>query len=346
MRLDESSLWPAAYDALAKREDAADHFEILLANQPANQLDDIASRLRAAERSDAIERIVTDALVKPAENVQICLWLWLNPAEPPACTPSPLDQLSRLLSVMDEINRDWDFDHNLKRDTFGLIRSAMLAYKCKMFRQAMTEMDNDVAATIKRRVDRSPGLSDVASDELLAMLREDFGQLFLKERIAPWLDENLIWTTQEALDRRQAELKDLIEFKLPANSRAIGAAADLGDLSENSEWQAAIEEQRRLQAKVAKISDDFARARVLHKDEVTTDAVCIGSRVAVKNIQTGEEMELTLLGAWDSDVANRVFSYQTPLAQSLMGKSPGDTATLKLNNTETEYVIERLESGL
>jgi len=144
----------------------------------------------------------------------------------------------------------------------------------------------------------------------------------------------------------EAQLKDIFDVKMPANSRDIGEAAEGGDISDSGDWQAAIEEQRRLQAQAAKMQDDLVRARVLHAQDVPTDSVGVGSRVTVKRVSDGELIEMSFLGPWDSDVDNRVYSYHTPLAQTLMGKTPGETVTLKIDGGEAQYTIETLASAL
>ncbi|GAF78702.1 unnamed protein product, partial [marine sediment metagenome] len=92
--------------------------------------------------------------------------------------------------------------------------------------------------------------------------------------------------------------------------------------------------------------DDLVRARVLDAGDVPADTVGVGSRVTVKRLSDGAEIEMSFLGPWDSDVENRAYSYRAPLAQALMGKTPGQTVTLKIDGPETEYTIQHLASAL
>ena len=155
----------------------------------------------------------------------------------------------------------------------------------------------------------------------------------------------VLWTTEASLHRQEAVLTELVEITLPANSRAIGAAAERGDLSENSEWQYAVEEQRRLNARVAQLRDDLTRARIIRADDIPDDQVSVGSHVVLRG-SDGREVELTILGPWESDVEKRIYNYKTPLAQSLLGADVGVQVTLKLTGTEDEYVIERISRGV
>jgi transcription elongation GreA/GreB family factor len=74
--------------------------------------------------------------------------------------------------------------------------------------------------------------------------------------------------------------------------------------------------------------------------------VGIGSRVTVKPVDGGEPIDLTFMGPWETDVDARVYSYKTPVAQSLMGLAVGDTATLKIGGVEGEYLVEGISPGL
>ena len=338
----EPALWSIGYDLLSARPDAGEIFTELLTLLPVSELNTIAGHLS----NEAIQQVTGEVLASPGKNLQICLWLWAGPARPVAAASSKLDILSRLLGLMEQLGRDWDADREVKKQTYQLIRSGLTAGGCTAFKQAADEMDEAVAATIRRRIELSDGLSTATREDLLDVLREKHPVLFAKVRVAPWLDEQSVWTTSEAFKNRQEQLTELMEITIPANSRAIGIAADHGDLSENSEWQYAIEERGRLQGQASQWQNDLGLARVLTPDDIPSDSVGIGSIVQLKNQADGEHIELTFLGPWDVDIENRVYSYKTPLAQTLMGKITGDVVTLKLDGNETQYEVVSMHSAL
>ena len=343
--LEEASLWGAAYEAIAARPDADEQFEKLFRVMPSGQLDTIAQRLRSIGRTEAIENTVADALARPAEYVQVCLWLWAGPSEKIPNTPGALELLGRLLTAMDELHRDWDVAQQHRRESCQQVRTALIANGCKMFRAAVEQMDDELAGGFKRRVERSDGLSHSSRDKLLMILREEFYLLFVEARVEPWLDKSVIWATNESAHRQEAEIKELHDVKLLANSRAIGVAAEKGDLRENSEWQFAIEEQRRLHGLLAKMQDDLIRIRILDPNDVPTDTVGVGSRVTLCSNSDGTKVDVTFLGPWESDINKKIFNYQTPLAQLFMGKAVGAAVTTRFDGgSEVEYTIERITS--
>ncbi len=346
-QLANAALFPAAIDALCARLDAPDRLAGLLRRAPLWQLDEVAARLAAAGREGDVAEAARDALTAPAENIQLCLWLWKGPAS--TAIPDELSRLqllTRLIGVLEHIERDWDADPARRKKVRQDIRSALSAQEFAAFRQALAETDEGVAATLKRRIERLDGLAQAVREEMLNALRESFPRLFFVAKAQPWEDESVIWATRRSLDRHEAKLKELIEVKMPANSRAIGAAAEHGDLSENSEWKFAIEEQRMLKAQAAKIENELASTRILDPEHVPTETVGIGSRVTLRHVGDDRELQLTFLGPWDADVSRRIFSYQTPLAKEFMGKGAGDTATVRIEGLEGEYRIESIDSAI
>ncbi len=345
-QLTEPTLWPRALDALNAREDAPQQLEKLLTIAPAEQLDEITRRIRDVGRAEAIEQAVSEALANRNNSLQICVWLWRGPAEPIERANSPLELLSCLLRILQSCSRDDDLHRETRRDALAQIRSALSANKYKTYKSAVDEMDEEVAGTIKLRLERIGGLTDAVRENLLQLLREKHYKLFLEKKVDPWLDETVIYTTKESLELRQAQLKELVEVKAPANSKAIGEAAALGDLSENSEWESAIEEQRRLNGRIIAMQNELNMARVLQPEDVPTDNVGIGSVVLLSRIDNDEEMELTFLGPWESNVEKKIYSYKTPLAQAIIGKAVGDTVMLKTGGSEDPCKIMRIGSAL
>ena len=344
LALSDPSLRSNALEALSQRADAAEQLARLLTLLSANELDLVSEKLRSAGHEEAVSHAVDKAMSDPVANAQICIWLWQGPAHPPGNAPELLELLSRLLRIMQEMHRNPDIDRTLRRETFGQIRGTLTAGGGKIFRETIVKLDEGVAATVKRRIEVNNGLSDSSRETLLGVLREEFYTLFIQAKVASWLDESVIWTTKESIDRLEAELKELVDVTLPANSKAIGQAAALGDLSENAEWQYAVEEQRRLNGRVSQLQNDLIRARALNHGDVPGESVGIGSKVAVRRLSDQQEMELTILGPWESNVEMSVFSYRTPLALELLGKGVGETVTLKLDGTAQEYLIERLDA--
>ena len=310
--LGDESLWPDALNALTARLDARAHLTKLMLLAPAGQLDGVAKRLRDAGGTEDIDQAVDAAWDQPLEHVELALWLWKGPAQPIASAPGKIELISRILKNMVDMEHDWSVKPAHRKAVFARLRSGLSAAGFASFRTAAGQMSEAVAETVKRLVERaSTALAESATDEMLSILKENFFNIFVqREKLAPWADPSVVWTSEAALRRRESELKELVEVKMLENAKAIGAAAAHGDLSENSEWKFAIEERDMLRARVAKMQDELSLARAIEPQGVAADHIGVGCRVTLQRVGGKAVIELAFLGPWESDLENRVYSYQ------------------------------------
>jgi transcription elongation factor GreA len=158
------------------------------------------------------------------------------------------------------------------------------------------------------------------------------------ERTRFW-EGDRIWTTRAGLERRRAELRVLREVKIPANQEAIGRAAAMGDLSENAEWEMAIEEQRTLTSRAAEIEAELRGTELIENAILPEDMVCPGSLVRYRESASRTEHEIAILGPWDTNQDDHVVSYRAPLAAGLLGRRPGDRAKILLPSGSLDVEI-------
>ena len=154
-------------------------------------------------------------------------------------------------------------------------------------------------------------------------------------------DDSLI-VSQSSYDKKMADLDELNKEKIPANSQAIEAAREHGDLRENAEYHMAKDEQKVLLARQSELQTDLMRAKPTDFMDAPADAVGIGSIVNLSNTDSGEAQKYTILGAWDSDPDQNVLSYLTPLGQKLLGKKVDDLVETEIEGTVTNWKIEGL----
>ena len=108
-------------------------------------------------------------------------------------------------------------------------------------------------------------------------------------------------------------------------AKEIAAAADHGDLKENAEYAAAKEKQARYAAKLRDLQERFTGANVVRRDELLPeDAVTFGKRVKIKEVNSGAERNLTILGDGETDREKGIIAYQSPLAKALIGHKKGE----------------------
>jgi transcription elongation GreA/GreB family factor len=158
---------------------------------------------------------------------------------------------------------------------------------------------------------------------------------------APVTDDSLI-VSQVSYDQKIADLDLLNKEKIPANSQAIEAARELGDLRENAEYQMAKDEQKLLLARQSELQTDLMRAKPTDFTDAPSEMVGIGSIVNLSDSHSGENQKYVILGAWDSDPDNNILSYLTPLGQRLLGKKKGDSVETEVEGNVQSWKIEDL----
>jgi transcription elongation factor GreA len=144
-----------------------------------------------------------------------------------------------------------------------------------------------------------------------------------------------IYSTPESIEARRRELQHLKSVDLPANAQAMKAAKELGDLTENFEYQATRQRHEYLSARIASLADELSRARPIDGSRIDPSEVRVGTTVILREIATGAQRTVTILGRWDSKPEESVYSYESEFAQEMLGKRAGD----RLRPSEAEMEI-------
>ena len=156
-------------------------------------------------------------------------------------------------------------------------------------------------------------------------------------------EANLI-VSWESLERRKDEYTELVQKKIPANSKEIAIARSYGDLRENHEYKAAKEMQKLLMRRKSELEAQLVRSRGTDFANAKTDIVSIGTEVQVTDMNTNSPEKFTVLGAWDSDPEKGVISYLTPVAQSLLNRKPGEEVDFDMDGAKKRYRIEAISA--
>jgi transcription elongation GreA/GreB family factor len=147
--------------------------------------------------------------------------------------------------------------------------------------------------------------------------------------------EEALLVSWESLEKKKAELDDLIRNKIPQNLNDVKIARSYGDLRENFEYKSAKDMEKFLAHRRAALEREIALARGTDFKGADTKTVNIGTVVVLAD-ETGVEQTITVLGAWDSDPDKKEVSYLSEVGKALMGLSVGDDA--KVRDVETEQM--------
>ncbi len=140
----------------------------------------------------------------------------------------------------------------------------------------------------------------------------------------------MAYMSQEGYDKMVAELRHMETVDRPAASEAIAEARDKGDLSENSEYDAAKEAQAMLEMKINKLKAALASAKIIDPKKLSTDTVQILSTVEMENVKNKARMKYTIVSESEANLREGKISSQTPVAQGLHGHKVGDVVDIKI----------------
>jgi transcription elongation factor GreA len=134
-----------------------------------------------------------------------------------------------------------------------------------------------------------------------------------------------VYLTPEGLRQLEEELEYLKSTKRREVAARIKHALSFGDISENSEYDEAKKEQALVEAKIAEIEDTLRYSQIIVDEDITTDAVSIGSIVKLLDLEFDEEVEYRIVGSTEANPSKNRISNESPVGKALMGKKVGET---------------------
>lgn len=148
--------------------------------------------------------------------------------------------------------------------------------------------------------------------------------------------------TREGHENLKKEHEYLLNTKRPKIIKTIEEAREHGDLSENAEYDAAKEEYQFLQKKVAELEEMIRNSEIVDVKKGNGETVSFGCSIALKNLDTDEEVVYTLVGPYESDIQKGKISMTSPIGRALMDKSVGDEISFSAPGGTRTYEIVKI----
>ena len=137
-----------------------------------------------------------------------------------------------------------------------------------------------------------------------------------------------------------AELKHWEAVERPKIIAAIAEARDKGDLSENAEYDSAKDEQAELEERIVKLENMIRTAKIIDESDMSNDFVGVGLKVKIKDMDSGENMEFTIVGSTEADPFAGRISNESLVGQHLIGKKKGEIAEIVVPDGVLHYKVE------
>lgn len=150
-----------------------------------------------------------------------------------------------------------------------------------------------------------------------------------------------IYLTQEGYEKLASQLEQLKTVKRRQLSKAVGEARSHGDISENAEYDAAKDAQAHNEKQIRELEEKLGRVRILDKN-ITKDEVLIGATVKLKDMDTDEELEYTLVSELEADYNQNKISVSSPVGQGLLGHKENEIAEIKIPAGVLKYKIIKI----
>ena len=203
--------------------------------------------------------------------------------------------------------------------------------------------DLEVIKDLTRALQLSPAFDDMDKRSLLARIVKSHPAVQSLVTGEQTKQEASLVVSWLSLERRNLEYRELVDKKIPANSREIALARSYGDLSENHEFKAAKEMQKVIMRQKEELEVQLVRARGTDFSNTRTDVAGIGTVVTATDLEANQTEVFTVLGAWDFDADKGIISYLTPIGQSLMNRKVGDVVEFELHGARHRHRIDRIE---
>jgi transcription elongation GreA/GreB family factor len=300
--------WPVVYrDAMVKEFDP-------------RALDLLADGLAHGAPRE-LSRFLDTLLAQPHKNAAAFTWLAERAAvDEEFRTRNPLRLLQQLLS---SINRDEFAPYRL--------RLLALAESGGTVPRLLAHLTEDQAAQAEEAVQRAASLEPYQREQLVNAIQLRF-QGLRKESGPPPL-----YATIESVEAKRAELQQILGIEIPANRKAIEEARAMGDLRENFEYKSARQRHEYLNSRAATLNAELNRVRIIETTGADLSEVRIGSRIELAG-PAGKRL-MTILGPWESKPEEGVISYESELAQTLLGKAVGT----EVDASGESWRIEKIE---
>jgi transcription elongation factor GreA len=155
----------------------------------------------------------------------------------------------------------------------------------------------------------------------------------------------MAYMSQEGYDKLVAELQRLEAVERPKASAAIAEARDKGDLSENSEYDAAKEAQAHLEDKINRMKLTIAEAKIVDVSRLSSEVVQIMSKVEMTNLANKAKMAYTIVSESEANLKEGKIAITTPIAQGLLNKKVGDEVEIKIPRGTIKLRIDKISLG-
>ncbi|MBI9100807.1 MAG: transcription elongation factor GreA [Spirochaetales bacterium] len=309
----------------------------------------IVSELEGNDKKDLLKMLFTNIIDNYKETREAFIWLARNHADEEWCESYGFRYekiLIGMLHLLDitfrEINnrREVSLNRKLNKQILNYL------FKDDRLEDYITNKDEDSVSRIYTLIDDVKDLDPSVKNDMKQIVIERFPNIkFFGEEIHQEVVSRGLLVLEKSFKAKQKAYQHIIDVEIPENSREIGAAIELGDLSENAEYKAGKEKQELLNISANKMKEEIEKANIFDPSTLNTEIVSFGTKATMLNQISGKEEEYIFLGPWESDPSVNIISYLAPLGIELMGHKKDEELEFQINNRDYRMKILNIEKA-
>src|SRR2546430_250377 len=287
-------------------------------------------------RSEELQTMLERAVREHSASSEVMIWLCRDRANwPELVTPEILP------AILSAIERD---QHN-EASRSSRLRDLLLDDR-ELISDIFKNSEVGAARDVMRRLLLTPVFDNLTKRSLMARVIKLYPELeSMATGAQPEEKAETLIVSWSSLHKKQEEYEEIVNKKIPENSKEIGVARSYGDLRENFEFKAAKQMQAVLMRRKSELEQMLHRARGTDFSIADTSQVSIGTIATLRDVESAQEEPYTILGAWDGDPDHRIISYQTAIGQALLGKKRGERVTLNTDHGSATYEVVAIEAA-
>ena len=151
--------------------------------------------------------------------------------------------------------------------------------------------------------------------------------------------------TPEGLQKLKEDIEYLTTDKRREIAERIKTAREFGDIAENAEYDDAKNEQMMLEHRIAQLEERLRSARVIEQNEITADAVSIGSKVRLRDVDAKQTFEYHIVGSAEANPAENKLSNESPVGKAIMGRKKGETVEVSAPRGTLKFKIMDIKAA-
>jgi transcription elongation GreA/GreB family factor len=285
---------------------------------------------------DELRTLLDRAVREHSASSEMMVWLCRERANwPELITPEILP------AILSAIERD---QHN-ETSRSSRLRDLLLDDR-ELIGDIFANSEVGAARDVMRRLLLTPVFDNLTKRSLMARVIKLYPELeSMATGAQPEEKTETLIVSWSSLRKRQEEYEEIVNKKIPENSKEIGVARSYGDLRENFEFKAAKQMQAVLMRRKSELEQMLHRARGTDFSNADTFQVSIGTIVTLRDVDSAQEESYSILGAWDGDPERRIISYQTAIGQALLSKKRGERVTLNTDHGTATYEVVAISSA-